>query len=129
MKWAAWPQADGWRAWTAAWLLPVVLLVALVPRGYMPDGEALWRGRLTLALCVTSVGQQDGGDAAGRIADRPAPPCPFALLPGLSLPPLLSLPFLPLVWRDAVPVLPTAPVMLATAGVAGLGARGPPVGR
>ncbi|YAA58252.1 DUF2946 family protein (plasmid) [Niveispirillum fermenti] len=109
-----------------------MLLVALVPRGYMPDGEALWRGRLTLALCATTAPQPDddmAGGGSGRTADTHALPCPFAMMAGLSLPAALSALFVPLVWRVAVTPAPPGPVLRAVSAPAGLGARGPPAGR
>lgn len=104
-------------------LLPVLMLIALLPRGYMPDSTALGRGMLTLTLCRVAQTMPDG--TRTQAGDHGLV-CPFGLLPA-PLGPVepLSLP-VPLHWDWAPTVTVPALVRHVTVWAHGLGARGPP---
>lgn len=117
-------QGDGWRGWAALLLLPALLFVALLPRGYMPDVQALRQGALALTICrVAEAREADIGQGDDR---QYLPACPFGLLPVLSVP--VDLSAMPLPWRWAVAGagMVVSSVWQAAARVTGLGARGPP---
>ena len=106
-------------------LLPVLILVALLPRGYMPDTAAMGRGALILTLCrVTSAAPDSNGNGSPGVDHGLV--CPFGLLPAPLGPVEQAGIPLPLLW-DRVPI-DLAPVALPRVMVwaHGLGARGPP---
>lgn len=120
-------RRGGWRGWAAWMLLPALLLVALVPRGYMPDANALRRGDLSLTLCrvVAPASATDG--ERGATASH-ALPCPFALLPipaAAREPAAIPQPW---GWSVFVTVLVARRDWRAGPWIMGLGARGPPGG-
>jgi len=104
-------------------LLPVLMLIALLPRGYMPDSTALGRGTLTLTLCRVVQAMPDG---TGTQAVDHGLVCPFGLLPA-PLGPVeqVSVP-VPLLWDRAPMIMAPVLVRHVTIWAHGLGARGPP---
>lgn len=118
-------RQDGWRDWTAWTLLPVLILIALLPRGYMPDRTALGRGTLSLTLC--RVVQVVPGEADTQAVEHTLA-CPFGLLP-TPLGPVQQAGPLPSWPWDRVPmILVPALIRYVAVWVHGLGARGPPKG-
>lgn len=118
-------RREGWRGW-AAWLtLPALLFIALVPRGYMPDSQALERGVLALTLCRSAV--VDNGPLTGARPDDHWAPCPFSVLPGATaVPSAPSLPGPGLPWL-IIPMLRHGASIVLDGFISGLGARGPPL--
>ncbi|AUN32022.1 hypothetical protein [Niveispirillum cyanobacteriorum] len=116
-------RQGGWRGWTAWMLLPALMLVALLPRGYMPDTAALARGALTLTLCRVVQVTLDG---TGTQTVDHGLACPFGLLPVPSGPVEQAGIPLPRLW-DRVPML-LLPGLIRHVPIwaHGLGARGPP---
>jgi len=104
-------------------LLPVLMQVALLPRGYMPDSAALARGMLTLTLCRVAQAVPDG--TGTQLVDHGLA-CPFGLLPA-PLGPVeqVTVP-LPRHWDRAPLIMVTALVRHVPVWAHGLGARGPP---
>ncbi len=117
------PGAGWWHRRAALLLLPALLLVALAPRGYMPDADALRRGQVALTLCrvVAEPGVADAGLLSQDV------PCPFALLSTWHSPP--APPLLP----ERVEIQSTGLVIQGEVQISrgvpggGLGARGPPL--
>lgn len=117
-------RQGGWRGWAARMLLPVLLFVALLPRGFMPDATALRRGDLALTICgLVQPGQVD--DAGTSNTDHGLI-CPFGLLPVLSVP--VEPTALPLLrhWAGNVVIWVADGVRQAAVWMNGLGPRGPP---
>ncbi len=117
-------RQDGWRDWAAVMLLPVLLFVALLPRGYMPDVQALRQGAFSLTICRVAEPRQ--ADIGGVADLQHLPACPFGLLPALSVPVEPTVPPLPWRWVVLVADIATSFAWMAEAWIAGLGARGPP---
>ncbi|MFV3129428.1 hypothetical protein [Niveispirillum sp. KHB5.9] len=106
-------------------LLPALLFVALLPRGYMPDADALRRGDLSLTLCRVVEPRRADINAAPA-GDHALPACPFGLLPVLSVPvEPLSL-SVPVRWGVASVELVGRLAWKVGVRIDGLGARGPP---
>lgn len=117
------PGARRWHRRAALLLLPALLLGALLPRGYMPDTDALRRGQLTLTLC--RVVAEPGAADAGLLS--PDVPCPFALLSTWHTPP--APPLLPErveIQAAGLVIQSIGQISLGVPG-GGLGARGPPL--
>ena len=110
----------------ATMLLPVLLLVALLPRGYMPDFAALRQGELVLTICRGTLVLPDAREgSAGRINDHEVG-CPFGQLPVASVlvePIVLPRPSL---WDIVAEIGSEDDLQSRMAGPGGLGARGPP---
>ncbi|MFY8095015.1 MAG: hypothetical protein ACOVN0_16170 [Niveispirillum sp.] len=119
-------RQDGWRGWVAHLLLPALLFVALLPRGYMPDIQALRRGDLVLTLC--RVAEPRRGDVGTPAILDPLAGCPFGLLPALSAPVEPTKIALPQRWTIVAvdPVMSLVPTIRNW--IIGLGPRGPPGG-
>ncbi|MBP7339903.1 hypothetical protein [Niveispirillum sp.] len=118
-------RQGGWRGWAARMLLPVLLFVALLPRGYMPDAQALRRGELSLTIC--RVAEPRRGDISTNTAGfEHLAACPFGLLPALSVP--VEPAMLPLPWRWGIVAADIVDALIPRVGlwITGLGARGPP---
>lgn len=116
-----------WRNRVASVLLPVLLLVALLPRGYMPDPTSARQGVLTLTICRAAPTAQDGGEGS-RPADDHTQGCPFDQLPATSVPvEPVAIPQ-PSLWGGVASVMPVDIVLPWAVRRHGLGARGPPVG-
>ncbi|OYQ37404.1 hypothetical protein CHU95_01545 [Niveispirillum lacus] len=117
-------RQGGWQSWAVWGLLTALLFVALIPRGYMPDVQALRRGALSLTICgLVEPGQ---GDAKTATHLDQVAACPFGLLPSLSAPTgSVAMP-LPRQWGVMAAGIVTALVSGQRVWIAGLGARGPP---
>ncbi len=116
-------QQRRWRHWTAQMLWPVLLLFAMVPRGFMPDMAGMGRGDLSLTLCRVVQSTPDG--PATQAVDHGLA-CPFGFLPMPLVPVAFAGAVHSLYWR----LLSLAPsvgwVGIGASPVHGVGARGPP---